>query len=227
MDAFGRYLAELAAHEEEKTKPYLEEDPRRRLLVFAGARLNWIGDFLANPAVRWEERTIPVDDIGFTRTSPDWSAILVDQCGRSPTRFRNLVASDPAMREKFEREASSGDEPVLVRAGEAPFPYFVLDGMHRFVGNVLRGTKQVSALVPVNEKEVLPVCEAHVVYDLLRGYQRNAKDDAGAADLAASLRLLCRTYANVPDLLRNRFNATYVPDETVQRIITEVLRALP
>jgi len=47
MDKFKQHLEKLADHEDKKSKPYLS-DPRARILVDAGIRLNWLGDFLAN-----------------------------------------------------------------------------------------------------------------------------------------------------------------------------------
>jgi hypothetical protein len=62
-----------------------------------------------------------------------------------------------------------------------------------------------------------------VIYDLIRGYQRNARDKKGANDLFHALSLLKRCYSNVPGLLRKRFNFKYLPDKSVQAVIKKVL----
>jgi len=98
--------------------------------------------------------------------------------------------------------------------------------MHRFVGAVIEKQKTVTAYVPINEDKHLPICEAHTVYDLIRGFQRHAKDDNGKIELYYALKLLARTYENVIDLLENRFNFTYVADDEVQEIIKKVIKEI-
>jgi len=223
MDKFQQYLEELADHEDEKSRSYLT-DPRARILVNAGIRLNWIGDFLGNPEIKWEERELPVEKIQFTGSDPFWNKILIEQCNRSVNKFKELIAKNPELKEKFQQTASFGDEIILVRKSEKKGFYKVLDGMHRFVGAVLKGKDKVRVFVPVNEDKHLPVCEAHTVYDLIRGFLRNAKDKEGERQLFYALKLLCRTYANVKSLLKERFNKNYVNDEKVQRVISKVLK---
>ncbi|OQX51523.1 hypothetical protein B5M47_00225 [candidate division CPR3 bacterium 4484_211] len=222
MDKFEYYLKKLADHEDEKSKPYLS-GPRARILVNAGIRLNWLGDFLANPEIKWEERELPVEKIQFTGTSLKWNKVLIDQCGRSVSKFRALMARNPKLKEEFQQEASFGNEIILVRKSEGEGFYKVLDGMHRFMGAVLEGKEKLRVFLPINEDEHLPVCEAHTVYDLIRGFVRNAKDREGEMGLYHALKLLCRTYANVKGLLRERFNKDYVHDDKVQKIIKKVL----
>ncbi len=222
MDKFEHYLEKLADHEEKKSKFYLS-DSRARILVNAGIRLNWLGDFLANPEIKWEERELPIEKIQFTGTNPEWNKILIDQCERSVNKFRALIARSPELKEKFQQEASFGEEIVLVRKSEEEGFYKVLDGMHRFVGAVLENKEKIKVFLPLNEDEHLPICEAHTVYDLIRGFIRNAKDKEGEKELYYALKLLCRTYGNVRQLLKERFNENYVFDKKVQEIIQKVL----
>ena len=96
--------------------------------------------------------------------------------------------------------------------------------MHRLIGAVIEKRKEVLVFFPVNEDEYLPICEAHTIYDFIRGFIRNAKDEKGEIELYHGLKLLCRTYANVRELLIERFNENYVHDNEVQEIIKKVLQ---
>lgn len=222
MTAFGKYLQALANHEDNKTAA-LHTDARSRILINSGVRLNWIGDFLANPKNKFKKISIPVEKIYFTGTTPEWNDILLKKCKRSVFEFIKLIKSDKVIRAKFSREASYGKQPILMRHADQAGYYKVLDGMHRFIGAVIKGQKKITAFVPLNENKYLPICEAHLVYDLIRGYQRNAADKKGANDLFHALSLLRRCYSNVPDLLRKRFNFKYVSDKGVQEVIKKVL----
>lgn len=221
MNDFEAFLTRLADHEDEVCKSKL--DARSRILVNAGIRLNWTGDYLANPAMEFQLIEVPVNNILFAGTEPGWNKILIDQCHASVQEFRTLFESNEDIRNKFLQEASFSEEPLLlIPAGNQGF-YSVFDGMHRFVGAILKDKNTVTGYAPVNAGRQLPVCEAHVVYDLIRGFQRNARNEEGRHDLFCALRLLCRIYANVPALLENRFNMEYVADVEVQQVIRDVL----
>jgi len=223
MSKFKECLEKLADHENKKSELYLG-DQRMVILVNAGIGLNWLGDFFANPEIKWEERQLPIEKIQFTGTNPEWNRILVDKCERSVSKFRTLMAENSKLEEKFRQEASFGDEMILVRKSEKEGFYKVLDGMHRFVGVVLEDKREARVLLPINEDKHLPVCEAHTVYDLIRGFIRSARDKEGEVELYSALKLLCRTYANVRELLIERFNKDYVYDDKVQEIIRKVLK---
>lgn len=220
---FQNFLKNLAHHEEEKSKDFLT-DPRQVILVNAGIRLNWLGDFFANPTIKWEEKELPLEVILFTGTSLDWNRILLDRCEKKVEKFLELMASDEALRRKFRSEASFGEEIILVRKGEKEGTYKVLDGMKRFVGHVLEGKETISVYLPVNEDDCLPICEAHVVYDLLRAFRRHARDEKGKEQLYQALSFLLRTYANVRQLLSVRFGPEREQDEELQEVITKVLK---
>lgn len=222
MEKFEEYLQNIADHEEEKAKDYLA-DPRQKILIFSGVHLNWLGDFVANPKLTWEETELPIKSFKLTGASEDWNEILIKRCERSVTKFQELLASDPTIKEKFEKESSTNADPILVRRGEEEGQYKVLDGMHRFVGAIVQGQEAVKCYLAVNEDELLPICEPHTVYDLLRAYQRHARDEAGKTGLYHALKLLARTYENVPELLRTRFDPNHVFEEDIQEIIAKVL----
>jgi len=223
MSKFEAYLKELAQHEKEKTKGFLK-DPQQTILVHAGISLNWLGDFFANPEIEWVRKSLLVEKIQFTGTNPEWNRILTDQCKRSVAKFRSLIKKYPELESRFRKEASFGDEIILVRKSEDKGFYKALDGMHRFMGAVLQKKKHVWVYLAVNEDKHLPICEAHVVYDLIRGFCRHAHDEQGKEQLYHALKLLSRTYANVFELLRERFNADYVHDNDAQAVITRVLQ---
>jgi hypothetical protein len=222
MNDFEKYIESLADHEDEKSKSLL--DPRGRILVNAGIRLNWIGDFLANEKIKYKKTEVPINQILFTGTNPGWNKILMDKCESSVEKFQELIEQDKEIKKKFTREASFGSEPILMRGPDEKGFYRVFDGMSRFVGSVIKKSNTITAYIPINESEHLPVCEAHTVYDLIRGFQRHAKDENGKTDLYHALKLLARTYENVLELLETRFNYTHVADDEVQEIINKVIK---
>lgn len=224
MNKFEKYIDVLATHEDKKSKSFL--DPRGRILVNAGIRLNRIGDFISNPNIKYKLTSVSVNKVLFTGTNPDWNKILIDQCEKSVERFRALTKNNLEIKKKFSKEASFGDEPILMRGPDENGLYRVFDGMHRFVGAVLKNKKTIAAYIPINEEKHLPICEAHVAYDLIRGFQRHAKDQQGKRELYYALKLLARTYENVIDLLKNRFNFKHIPDKDVQKIIEKVIKEI-
>lgn len=97
--------------------------------------------------------------------------------------------------------------------------------MHRFVGRILQGDKEIEAWVCI--KEVKPFCEPHVVYNLIRGYQRlEEKSEQRAIELQFALQLLMKTCANVKKLLIERFGSSRLRDEDIQNIITKAIKAV-
>lgn len=223
MSEFQIYLKKLANHCEKKQKFHLD-DPRKKILVFSGVGLNWLGDYFANPKITWQIKKIPVEKIEFGGTSPEWNKILIDKCQRSVAKFKSLIKKNPKIYQQFKKKVIFNKEIIIVRLGDKKGYYKVLDGMHRFMEAVLSNKKSICAYVPVNETKYLPICEAHVVYDLIRGFERNANDKEGRQELYHALKLLSRTYANVKKLLINRFNKNYVHNAEIQKIIKKVLK---
>ena len=124
---------------------------------------------------------------------------------------------------RFTNETPLVKETILVRESDNPGKYKILDGIHRLIGACLEGKKTIIALVPMNENGVLPICEAHTIYDLIRGFIRHRHNKDGETELYYGLKLLLNTYANTQDLLKNRFNKKWVDDEKTQNIIKKVL----
>jgi hypothetical protein len=98
--------------------------------------------------------------------------------------------------------------------------------MHRFVTRLLDGDTDITAYYPTNEQDILPWCEPHVVYDLIRGFMRNAHDDKGEKELYHGLKLLLRSYGNVRELLTHQFDKNHVFDNRVQTVIKKVLKQI-
>lgn len=225
MNNFNQFFERLVKHEKQKVEEELKdkwekEDSREELLVYSGARLNWIGDFIVNPDIKWEEKELPLDVIQFTGND----SLLINDCEKSPLKFQKIIKNNPELKAEYEKIASFGDEPILVRKAGEPGKFKILDGMHRLIGAALNNQEKIKAYIPLNEDKVLPYCEAHTVYDLIRAYQRHARDEEGEKELYYGLKLLLRSYANTEKLLRERFSKHWVNDDKVQEIIHKVLK---
>ncbi len=192
--------------------------PEDLLLMLSGASLNWIADFVLDESVAWEKREINVADLYLTGTNPEWNKIIIDRAQRSPEKLKRLMAEDSAVKTMLSNLVFD-EVPILVRVDDGKLK--VLDGMHRVVAAIRDNRKTVSAYIGTPSGNSKPLCEAHVIYDLLRAYQRSIHKDRQG--LIAALRFLKNNYVNVESLLRDRFNAEWIPDEGVQKVIREVL----
>jgi hypothetical protein len=217
-----QYIESLARHEWDKAMDWTKDNPRERIKVAAGVALNWLGDYVGSEEMRWQEQTIAIDNVRFTGTSVEWNEILIDKCQRLPEKFREMVATDPEIATQFAAVRPS-DLSILLRRGDQQDTYKVLDGMPALLRAILDGRSTIKAFIPINEDKVLPSCEAHVVYDLIRGCERHARTEEGFRRLQQALVLLCQSYANVPDLLRERFNVERIKDEQINQVIAASL----
>ena len=188
------------------------------LQMYSGARLNWLADFFTDTNIAWSKRILPIDDLTFTGTSPAWNKILIDKCKRSPKKFRNLISKDKSFIAGF-AEAIYTNDPILVRLEKDKLK--VLDGTHRLVGAIIAGKQKIMAYVAKPAGKPKPDCEPHVIYDLIRAYQRGLNRDR--AGLVAALKFLNRAFGNVDGLLRGRFNFKWIPDKDIQAVIAEAL----
>jgi hypothetical protein len=222
MNTFEDYLEKLAEHEVETAFERLP-DPRDRILVAAGVKLNWLGDYFGNDKIRWELQNIPVENIQFTGGPQRWNKILLEECERSVEKFKKLMTDRPEVKKLFESEASFSEEPIIVRHDfEKTGNYKILDGLHRFVGALLQDREEIASYVPHNESEHRPVLEPHVIYDLIRGYLRSDRDGLAKERLLLALQLLAETYDNVLPLLKERFNENYIFADDVQEITRKI-----
>lgn len=225
-EQFELYLQELAKKEQHKIDQSFGNDSRGKLTMLSGQQLNWIGDFVSNPEAKWEFRAVSIDQILFTGTTPGQDKILIDQCERSPRKLLELIEKDHSIREELEKTAHVLELPIMLRMyDDGSGKFGCLDGMHRFVGRVLQGDQEVEAWVCT--KEVKPFCEPHLVYDLIRGYQRlDEKSEQSTTELQFALQLLMKSYANVKKLLVERFDPSRLRDEDVQNIISKAIKAV-
>jgi hypothetical protein len=195
------------------------QEPLTRLLMLSGASMNWLGDFFTDPNVSWSKRDLKIDGLWLTGTNPELNRFVIEQAERSPAKLRQILSTDPAAQKAFGNlDVEPG--PILVREEEGKLK--VLFGIYKVLGMIRAREDHVSVYLARVQGEAQPQCEPHVVYDLLRAYQR--KSSADREGLVAALRFLRRSYSNVDDLLQNRFGPGWVPDEDVQKIIQEALK---
>lgn len=212
-----KYLKELIKNLEAKNakrQSYVD-----KLLMHSGAVLNWIGDYITDENAVWKKEKLLIDKLYLTGTNPEWNRIVIDICGRSPKKLREYFQKY-SIATKIFKDAVFENIPVLVRYDEGK--YKMLDGMHRAVAAIRDGKKYIYAYVARINGKPKPKCEAHVIYDLLKAYQRGIHRDSKG--LESSLLYLKKSYSNVERLLKNRFNKNWVHDREVQKIIKEVLQ---
>jgi hypothetical protein len=69
-----------------------------------------------------------------------------------------------------------------------------------------------------------PYCEPHLIYDILRPYQRGYNQDK--AGLIAALIYIKNSYANAEELIRERFNEKWIlENREMHQIIKQVLES--
>lgn len=210
------FLQQLVEHHRRKALSVV--DAESEMLLWSGVSMNWIADFLTDESARWEKREIKIDNLYLTGTNPSWNKVIIDQANRSPVKLRQILQAQPELRSLFS-EAKFHVLPILIRIDKGKMKVF--DGMHRTIGAILADRKTMTAFICTTHGSARPHCEPHVVYDILRSHIRKINQDRPG--LIAALRYLRHSYANVDDLLRNRFNHDWVPDDEIQKIIQEAL----
>lgn len=218
------YIKKLANTEEKKSESY-KHDSRHRISVHSGVLLNWLGDYFANPNIKWEKVSLSVKNILMTGVDPEWNKLFIKKCERKSEKLTKLIAKDLGLKGRIMKWVNSSKNPNIILVRKDKDKYKVLDGMHRFVKQILEGKEEIKVYAPTNEISELPHCEPHVVYDLIRGFQRNAYDKKGETQLRNALALLSRTYGNVNQLLKNRFNKDWISDKKVQKIIEAIIKS--
>jgi len=213
----SEFLNNLIRHIQEKVNS--SQQPLEKLITHCSAAMNWIADYITDENVAWSKKTLPLDALWLTRTNPKWNVIVIDKCERSPQKLRELLNTDSSIVELFSG-AVFEDLPILVRYENEK--YKVLDGMHRTIAAIRDGRSDIQVFIAKVQGNPKPKCEPHVVYDLLRAYHRKINTDRSG--LITALRFLRHSYANVEDLLKNRFSKSWVPDDEIQTIIQESLK---
>lgn len=213
----SKFIKEFAQGVQNKVLPQLS--PLEKILVFSGVSMNWQADFLLDETVKWRKRKIKIDELYLTGTNPKWNKIIIDQCQRSPQKFREYLKQNPASRAIF-KKAEFVSYPILVRDEGGKMKVF--DGMKRVIASLRDGRQEIEAWVAKPSKKPKPEVEPHVIYDFIRSYQRGINKDRKG--LLAALRFSRQSYSNVGQLLKERFNAKWLPDKEIQKIIREALK---
>ena len=211
-----KYLERLASHL--RTKVESSQTTLELLIMLSGASLNWISDLVTDENILWTKEELPLKSLYLTGTTPEWNEIVIDKCQRSPLILGKLMEADSQIAKLF-CDAKFVSEPILVRLDEEKLK--VLDGMHRVIAAIRDKRETIFAFVAKSKGIPAPKCEPHVVYDLLKPYIRGMNRDKDG--LIISLRFLRKSYVNVEDLLKNRFNKTWIPSDEIQEIIQESL----
>lgn len=195
------------------------KEPIEYLLMLSGGSLNGIGRMFTRADVGWERKTLKIDDLTLTRTGPEWNKVIIGQAEGSPTVMRELMKGDEVS--ALFKSAYWLDVPILVVSDGDSLRVF--DGMHRTMAAIRDGKTEIEAWVVhvPDSKSERSAIEPHVIYDLLWAYKNGFSEDRDG--LIAALRYLMCAFNNVETLLKERFNADWMPDERVQEVIQEVL----
>ncbi len=212
-----QYLKDLIASLKDNYEA--NQDEVQQLLTQSGIALNSIADYITDTNAKWDKKKLKIDELYLTGTNPELNKIIVDRCQHSVIQLRELFKKDKAVMKLF-AEFKFSKVPILVVHQNNN--YKVLDGMHRVIAAIRDDMLEIEAFVVSLNSQPKPQCEAHVVYDLLRTYHRGINQDKEA--LIVALKYLKDSYANVEDLLRNRFNKDWLPNDEMQEIIKEVLK---
>jgi hypothetical protein len=210
----NEYLVALEQNHRKKVEA--SSDPAERLLMYSGARLNWVGEYINDESIHWKLETVPVDSLTLTGTGPEWNAITLDRAEGNPAKLRELLKT-PEIRQMFE-SSQYVDIPILVRREEDKLK--ILDGMNRTIAAVRDNIPEIRAYIGTRDGNPTPIVEPHIVYDFIRAYEQRGGNEE---DLKGGLRFLLNAYSNVRELLETRFDPKWVRDEKMQQIIKEVL----
>lgn len=210
-----KYLETLAKNHQQKVLGRLK-DPTDRLLMYSGALLNWVGEYINDESISWSLEKVPLEKIILTGTSPEWNEITIVKAERSPKKLRELFKSS-RIRELF-KEAKFTDVPILIRETEGQLK--VLDGMKRVIAAARDGIDEVKAYIGRRRGKPEPKVEPHVIYDFIRAYQQRRGNEE---DFKASVRFLVNGYSNTRKLLEERFSIDWVGDDKTVRLIREAI----
>lgn len=211
-------LPDLVRNHQKKARERFT-DLGEELLMYSGVLLNWVGEWITDPSVRWEKRVVRVDDLTLTGTNPTWNAVVIDHAHREPRQLRELFRDSEIVR-LFEGVQWSS-VPILVRVNlQDGEKLKVLDGMKRTIAAIRDGRDMIEAWIGRRTDPARPCIEPHVIYDILRAAQQGR---GSLDDLRAALRFLLQTYGNTRNLLKHRFNSEWLRDSKLNALVQEVL----
>ncbi|MDA9129214.1 hypothetical protein N9J72_01935 [Candidatus Gracilibacteria bacterium] len=218
-----KYLQSLVEHE---MSTYFKEyckDSRQAMILLGGVALNFMGDLLGNPESQFTHMQIKISDIILTGTNPEVNTIVLDMAERDPIKLGILLRENKEIKKVLGEFASQGTETILaVKIDNVK--YKVFDGMHRIIGHILAEKEYIDAYVLENYGEFFPKIEAHVVYDIIKAFQRSDKTLQDEQDCIGALRLLVKNTKNSQKILQERFDIKHLPDSQVQSLITQALK---
>lgn len=189
-----------------------------QLLAYAGMELNWIGDFISDENIEWQKEEIEISKLFLTGMNPEWNHYIKTLANGSPTVMSRLMREDTQLQHMC-KEIPDDSFPILIRKEGKDFK--VLDGMPRTLKALWDERETILGYIAYPQDHARPWCEAHVVYDIIRAYQRGL--NTNKKDCIAALRFLKNSYGNVEYLLRTRFSKQWTHDEHIQNIIEESL----
>ncbi len=194
---FDQYLEQLLEKELKKIPSY---PPREVLQALSGLHRNWIGEFVSDDT-EWKLQTIPFSQIRLTGMDAQLNTLLIKRADRKIDILREILDQDVKARALLELRALHSSEPILVRPGSDE-TWWVLDGMHRILGVIIRGQQSIRAWTPATTPELQ--IEAHVIYDLIKCLGSEPTEEQ-ITDLNSSLRLLSHRYTNVKIIISKYF----------------------
>lgn len=227
-----KFLRRLALHMRDKADA--RQNMPERLTTSCGVLLNWVADYITDPSIQWTKEKLSIDNLWLTGTNPEWNKIIVEKCQRSPQKLKQLLKKEPAIANIFSKsnleKHNKKEAEVLLRDKKMPIliryeenKYKVLNGMYRTILAILDEKNHINAFVARAQNKFQPQCEPHVVYDLLRSYNRGINKDKQG--LIAALYFLKNSYSNVENLLKTRFSKPYIPgNDEIQDIIYKALK---
>jgi hypothetical protein len=217
---FRKFLPSLVKNHQRKVELSIK-DPVDMMLVYSGALLNWVGEYLSDESIAWSKRQLKVDDLTLTGTGPEWNKVIIEQAGRDPRRLRKLF-KDKRVRGMFQ-SATTSPVPILVRVEETEGgrKLKVLDGMKRTIAAIRDGDEEITAWVAERRGKPAPEIEPHVIYDFLRAYDQRG---GNKEDLVSGLRFLLHAYANTRYLLETRFSSLWVMNTEIDKVVSDLLK---
>ena len=196
----------------------VELQEKMQLLMYSGALLNWVGEYLSDESIHWHEETVLVKHIYLTGTGPAWNKIIIDQARRKPAELKRLLNENSELKQVF-AECQFEDTPILLRQDGEHLK--VLNGMHRTIAAIRDKHHYIQAYIGTRSGKPLPLVEPHVVYDILRAFTQYGGD---SDDFIASLRFLIHHYENVQALLQTRFKNEWELNESIAPRIDALLK---
>lgn len=172
--------------------------------VAADALLQWQGAYVTDLSMEWTLEQLTIDDLYLTGMNPDWNAIIIDRCERSPQKLRLLFDTDAEVRAKMVG-IKADEEPIMVRAERGKLA--VMDGMNRVVFALTRRDSTITAFVGRRHGSPQLQSPAGIAYTFCRAYRMGRLDEDG---LVTVLRIMRTMYVNLDVLLRKRY--TWEPD---------------